>query len=119
MMWAGSPCRDKFVTDAPREGKVGNCVMQVSQLATPDPELDPSEAVLTDSHAIPGGNLSNHSLLRRRGAHRLKGHAWLAPGGPNVAVPCSKHLLSFHRLFSAFRSFRDIHGFRVSIFNCT
>src|SRR6266849_3301016 len=97
MMWSGPPCCDQFVTNAPREGEIGDRAMQVSKLATSDPELDTTKAVLANSHACPGGDVPGHRLLRRGRIHRLSSNVILAFGRHHLWCADEDLVLLAHR----------------------
>ena len=67
MVRSRPPGSDELVTDAAREGQVGDRGMQMSEPATAEPELNPTEAMVMSRHALPASDF---------GAHGLHGRAW-------------------------------------------
>jgi hypothetical protein len=92
-MWAGAPCGDQLVANSPREGQVSESSVQMSELAAPDSELNSAEAVVVDGHPFPGGDLSDHGLVRRGAAYRLARDLFRAHTCHHPAVLVIHHLL--------------------------
>jgi len=56
-MWLGPPGRNQLLSHADWKRQIGEAAaVQVAELATADPELDPAESMRTDAHAFPGAN---------------------------------------------------------------
>src|SRR5262245_7995120 len=51
-----SSLRDKIVTDAPREGQIGDRSVQMAQFSPAVPEFNPAETVAVRRHAVPAGH---------------------------------------------------------------
>jgi hypothetical protein len=59
------PAADQLVAHPAREGKIGDPVtMQMTELATADPKLDPAEAIRTDLHPWPRRHRGGYPLRR-------------------------------------------------------
>jgi hypothetical protein len=66
-----SSLRDQLVTDAAREGQIGDRPMQMPQFPSTVPEFNSTEAVIVRRHTFPAGNGAANRFDRIAGRQHL------------------------------------------------